>query len=75
MPTRPSLHAYLSDEAHDAWQVFAEENGVSITGLVEALGQDLLLGMRKEGATEIRQDWVKDARRIDAARRRRGGDR
>lgn len=75
MPDRPAIHAYLSPEAHDAWIVFAEENGVSVTGLLEAFGQNLLLEMRKDGADEIRQDWVKDGRRVDAARRRRGGDR
>jgi len=76
MADRQALHAYLSEEAHAAWQTFAEENGVSVTGLLEQLGLDLADELEVGGdpvdATEIRQGWVKGARRIDAARRRRG---
>jgi hypothetical protein len=71
---REAIHAYLSEEAHSAFMAFAEENGVSVTGLLEALGLELSveLGMSSD-ATDIRQDWVKRGRKIDAARRRRGG--
>jgi hypothetical protein len=75
--TRQALHAYLSDQAHNAWQTFAEENGVSVTGLLEALALDIAVeidkAMANDGdATDIRQDLVKAGRKIDAARRRRG---
>lgn len=72
---RPAVHAYLSVEAHAAWQMFAEENGCSLTGLLESIGQDLAKEMAEAGDSDIRQLWVKAARKIDAARRRRGGDR
>lgn len=70
---REAIHAYLSEEAHSAFMAFAEENGVSVTGLLEALGLELSteLSMSSD-ATDVRQDWVKRGRRIDAARRRRG---
>jgi hypothetical protein len=71
---RQALHAYLSEKAHQAWQSFAEENGVSVTGLLEALGQQLSEEIEVSGdAADIRQDWVKQGRKIDAQRRRRGG--
>jgi|1185.fasta_scaffold18421_4 hypothetical protein len=71
---RQAIHAYLTDEAHEAWQTFAEDNGVSVTGLLEAFGQTLLEEMKEADADEIRQPWVKAGRRIDASRRRRGRD-
>ena len=70
---RQALHAYLSEAAHQAWQTFAEDNGVSVTGLLEALGLQLVDEIAAvDDATEIRQDWVKQGRKIDAQRRRRG---
>jgi hypothetical protein len=70
---RQALHAYLSKEAHSAWQEFSEENGISTTGLLESLGLTLRDEMEEDHATDIRQTWVKAARKIDAMRRRRGG--
>ena len=71
---RQALHAYLSEGAHQAWQTFAEENGVSVTGLLEALGVQLADEIKEVGdAADIRQDWVRQGRKIDAQRRRRGG--
>lgn len=72
MADRQALHAYLSEQAHEAWQGYAEENGVSVTGLLEALGLDLSAEVDAAGdATDVRQSWVKQGRRIDAQRRRR----
>ena len=69
---RNALHAYLDDVAHEAWQMFATENGVSVTALLEALGLQLAQEMEKTGdACEVRQGLVKQARRVDADRRRR----
>ena len=70
---REAIHAYLSETAYGAFQTFAEENGVSVTGLLEALGLELdaELSMSSD-ATDVRQGWVKRGRRIDADRRRRG---
>jgi hypothetical protein len=70
---REAIHAYLSLGAHGAYQTFAEENGVSVTGLLEAQGLELMTELRmSRGSTDVRQDWVKRARKIDAERRRRG---
>lgn len=70
---RQALHAYLSPGAHESWQAFSEDNGVSVTGLLEALGLELKVELAAIESDELRQDWVKRARRIDAERRRRGG--
>lgn len=72
MTERQALHAYLSEEAHSAWTHFAEENGVSVTGLLESLGRELAEELDGVDATEVRQPWIKRGRRIDAERRRRG---
>lgn len=67
--SRATIHAYLSDQAGEAWHTFADENGVSISGLAESLGLDLAAGIDDPARLEA---WVKDARRIDSTRRRRG---
>jgi len=68
---RSALHAYLSVDSHAAWQAFSEENGVSVTGLLEALGRELAAELEDIEPDDMRQTWVKKARRIDAERRRR----
>jgi hypothetical protein len=69
---RQALHAYLTDTAHAAWQSLAEENGVSVTGLLEALGLELAEEMEDTDPDEMRRAWVKAGRKVDAQRRRRG---
>ena len=72
--TRRAVHAYLSEDAADGWQDFANRAGVSMTGLLEVLGADLA----GEGDDELengRRSWVVRARRVDADRRRRHGRR
>lgn len=79
-PKRQAIHAYIEPATHTTWTLFAEDNGVSVTGLLEALGIELAADIDKAiadggDATDVRQDWVKAARKIDAQRRRRGADR
>lgn len=68
-----AVHAYLSDPAHATWQEVATQYGVSVSGLIEAMGTDL---QRPEDervlATQL-PTLVTRARRIDADRRRRRG--
>ena len=69
---RRALHAYLTPEAHDAWHDFAAENGVSVSGMLEAYG--LELSSIVDGSAKPRKDQqalVDTARKIDAVRRRR----
>lgn len=63
---RKAIHAYLTVASHDAWHKEAEENGVSLSGLLEVLAEDL------PTIIENSSDIIKRARRIDAQRRRRG---
>jgi len=69
---RRALHAYLSAEAHDAWHDFAAEQGVSVSGMLEAYG--LELAQVTSGKTKAKKEQialVDTARKIDAVRRRR----
>lgn len=73
--TIPSaIHAYLSQGAKRAWQQMAEDNGVSTTGLMEALGAEWAKAIAANGgeADGLHVALVKAARRVDADRRRRG---
>jgi hypothetical protein len=74
LPTRPeprkALHAYLSDEAHDAWHDRAAEHGVSVSALLEAIAQYI----GKDPASDDfgkGADIIRTARSIDTERRRR----
>jgi hypothetical protein len=71
---RSALHAYLSEAAHEAWTTLSEDNGVSTTAILEALGQELIDEIKENGGSgvDLRLDWIRAARRIDAQRRRRG---
>jgi hypothetical protein len=71
-PTRKAIHAYLSPRAHDAWHDFAAENGVSVSGLLEAIASEWSARLaRGEPALPDEERLVKTARRVDADRRRR----
>lgn len=67
---RKALHAYLSDEAHEAWHERSAAHGVSVSGLLEAIGQYIAEDPEGEdfgSGAEI----IKSARQIDTQRRRR----
>ena len=64
----------MSDAAHEAWHSFAADNGASVSGLLEAIGQNINEAMASGQDPEpFDQSLIKSARRIDAGRRRRGG--
>lgn len=50
------------------------DNGVSLTGILEAIAKELREEINTNGhdADGLRPAWIKDARRIDAERRKRG---
>lgn len=74
---RNALHAYLTEQSHGAWHQMAADNGVSLTGLLHAVGMEMdELKGTAEDYTELGEtpEWkarIKHARRFDAARRRR----
>ena len=65
------MHAYLSDEAHAVWQDVATDYGVSVSGLIEAMGADLDKPPDERALAPQLDALVARARRVDAARRRR----
>jgi hypothetical protein len=70
-PRYRAVHAYLSDEAHATWQEVSTEFGVSVSGLIEAMGIDLTRPTDQRILTPDIDQLVKRARTVDAARRRR----
>lgn len=71
---RRALHAYLTVDSWETWQDFASDNGVSITGLLEAMGVLLandIAENKSVGESGKHRPWVLLGRRIDALRRRR----
>lgn len=74
---RKAIHAYLSPEAHDIWHDYAEEEGVSVSGLLEVMATDLLAldPETNDSQLSVRNALpriTKAARKLDAKRRRRG---
>ena len=69
---RRAIHAYLTASSHEVWHRVAEEAGVSLSGFLEALALDMDLNPPDQGGLARWDTIVKDARRIDAERRRRG---
>lgn len=69
---RRAIHAYLTLDAHDRWHDFAAEQGVSVSGLLEAIARDWKEQFGDEAdLPDHVENLVKIARKIDAARRRR----
>lgn len=73
---RRAIHAYLEVPSHEVWHTVAEEAGISLSGFLEALAQDMKNHPPEDGG---HPRWngpdgiVRAARKIDANRRRRGG--
>lgn len=70
--TRRNLHARLSDEAFNGWVEFAQQHGVSLSGLLEAIGRHYARGGE---TTAVGLAAVEAARQIDGDNRSRRGKR
>lgn len=70
MPSKSVIHANVSEEAFQGWQEFSIEHGISVTGMIEALGRK---GPLVTGKALTADQLVKEARVVDGERRRRGG--
>ena len=68
---RRAIHAYLTEDSHDVWHTVAEEEGVSLSGFLEAMAQDMKTKPPAKGGHPRWDDLIRNARRIDAQRRRR----
>jgi hypothetical protein len=69
---RRAIHAYLTEESHDVWHSVSEDAGVSLSGFLEALAQDMREHPPEKGGHPRWDEVVRTSRRIDAKRRRRG---
>jgi hypothetical protein len=69
---RKAIHAYLEVPQHDVWHSLAEEEGISLSGLLESLAIDLKNYPPADGGHPRWTEIVRGARKIDAQRRRRG---
>jgi hypothetical protein len=70
--SRKAIHAFLTPDSHEAWHEFAAEHGVSVSGLIEAIALDWADRREGEDYDLAEVDALsRQARRIDAGRRRR----
>jgi hypothetical protein len=69
---RKAVHAYLEPESHKVWHTVSEEEGISLSGFLEALAIDMSEFPPEQNHPRWRE-IIRTARRIDAQRRRRGG--
>ena len=71
--TRKAIHAFLTPDSHEAWHDFAAENGISVSAMIEAMAIDWRERRESGNGFELPELDVlaRDARRIDARRRRR----
>jgi hypothetical protein len=70
--SRKAIHAFLTPGSHEAWHEFAADNGVSVSGLIEAMALDWSdrTEVDEYDLAEV-EALSRQARRIDAQRRRR----
>jgi hypothetical protein len=72
---RIAVHVYLSLDAHQGWHGWAEEQGVSLSSILEVLGKTFAEVQNADGDSDrLLRPVVKAARQIDAQRRRRHRD-
>jgi len=62
---RKALHAYVEPETHSQWVNAADEHGLSVSSVLEALGPRIALLLDSDPAL------VKEARQVGNTRRRR----
>lgn len=73
---RKAIHAYLEVGSHETIHEFAGDNGISVSGLLEALAGQLVAGedgvdLPPEQRLISTDSMIRAARKIDARRRRR----
>ena len=66
---RAPLHGFIRKTSHDGWHDFAAEHGCSVSSLLDVLGD--LLDEMPSSLPDWLDEIVRDARRTDAANRRR----
>lgn len=64
-PGKRQLNVFVSEESFEAWRRFADEHGVSVTALIEAIGRTL-----PDKPSGFLAEAVREARRVDSERRR-----
>jgi hypothetical protein len=69
---RRAIHAYLTVDSHEVWHSISEEAGVSLSGFLESLADDMRENPPEQGGHARWREVIRAARKIDATRRRRG---
>jgi hypothetical protein len=63
---RRAIHVNVSEDAYNCWRAIADDNGVSLSALLEVLAG----GVKGFSSSDL-EKLVDDSRRVDASRRRR----
>ena len=64
---KKQVNVWVSEEAFENLRAFADEHGITVTALLEALGRSLPPARTPRWLAEV----IAEARRVDAERRRR----
>jgi hypothetical protein len=68
---RRAIHAYLSADSHEVWHTVSAEAGISLSGFLEALANDMDENPPDAGGHPRWNEIIRAARKIDVQRRRR----
>lgn len=69
---RKKLGGLVSDECRNSWKLFARSRGVTVTGLLEALGRHLAdMDQPEARLPPLLRQAIAEAREIDDDRRQR----
>ena len=70
---RSVISARVSPESKDGWELWAAENGVTLSALLEVIGRSLLdpIARGHWRSDDLTLDLVEQARQVDNERRKR----
>lgn len=75
---RPSIHGHVSPKAHDGWHAYCEQTGITVSALLQAIGEAMYDDVDGTTVLTIKTtrmsgpDMINHARAIFGKNRRRG---
>lgn len=69
--SRVGMHGNVSSKARDGWRQFSAEHGVTISGVMDAIGVEIIDQTLTEGDVLDLTYVIKNARKVDAQNRLR----